>query len=328
MRLPGCVACFTLNARTERLTRAMKDLRRCIELADEQHGLATREQIRNLGLSNYTIRSRIGRGEWEPFGKRVLRIGAAPDSWRQQVLALCLSIPGTVASHRSAGALYGLDGIRPREIELLTTSATTPKTGLAGKIRRTNYLPDGDVVPMHGIPSTVPARTLLDLGGVVSPPTHLRAVEDALVRKLVTPAQLWEMLDRTGACGRPGTAALRSALTSLDMTRPPPESVLEKRCLSAIESAGLLRPRRQWWVTLTADWSVRIDLAYPGQLIGIEADGFQFHSARPDFERDRLRQNALVARGWRILRFTSADAERPSRFLKDLSLLLSHPTHL
>lgn len=306
----------------------MIDLRSCIDLAAEQHGLVTRDQVRSLGLSDFAVRSRIGRGEWEPLGKRVLRVGATPDSWRQQLLALCLSVPGTVASHRSAGALYGLDGIRPREIEIVTTAVTTPKTGLSGKIRRTKYLPDEDVAPVQGIPSTVPGRTLLDLGGVVSPPTHLRAVEDALVRNLVTPAQLWEMLDRTGACGRPGTAALRSILTSLDLSRPPSESVLEKRCLQVIEAAGLQCPKRQWWVRLAADWNVRLDLAYPPRLIGIEADGFQFHSARPDFERDRLRQNALVARGWRILRFTSADAERPGRFLADLRLLLSAPSHL
>lgn len=306
----------------------MRDLTDCIELAREQYGLCTRDQLRAMGLTHHTIRSRIERGEWEPVGKGVLRIGGTPDSWRQQLLSLCLSIPGSVASHRSAGALYRLDGIRPREIELVTTSTRTPRTGLGGKIRRTNYLPDDDVVPIHGIPSTAPARTLLDIGGVVGPPTHVRAVEDALVRKLVTPAQLWETLDRTSACGRPGTRALRDALATLDLSRPPAESVLEKRCLKIIGSADLPQPKRQWWVRLSRDWTIRLDLAYPKRLIGIEADGFEFHSARPDFERDRLRQNALVARGWRILRFTSADAERPSRFLDDLRLLISHATAL
>lgn len=305
------------------MTGAMKDLTSCIELAQAQHGLVTRSQLRSLGLSHHAVRCRLARGEWESVGKGVLRIGAAPDSWRQQLLALCLSIPGTVASHRSAAALYGL--MQARELEVLTTSPRTPRMGMAGKIHKTNYLLDDDVVPVHGIPSTVPARTLLDLGGILGPPTHLRALEDALVRKLVTPAQLWETLDRTAACGRPGTASLRSLLTTLDVSRPPTESVLEKRCLSIIAAARLLLPRRQWWVSLTSDWIVRIDLAYPERLIGIEVDGFEFHSAKPDFERDRRRQNALVARGWRILRLTAADAERPGRFLNDLRLLLTAP---
>lgn len=44
----------------------------------------------------------------------------------------------------------------------------------------------------------------------------------------------------------------------------------------------------------------------------VEIDGFAFHSAGADFQRDRTRQNALVAAGWTVLRFTWADlTERP-----------------
>ena len=297
----------------------------CIELANEQYGLVTRKQLRSLGLSHHALRRRLEQGEWEALGKGVVRLGASPDSWRQRLLGLCLSLPGTVASHRSAAALYGIGGIPAREIEVLTTCKRTPRIGMAGKIHRTNYLVDDDVVPVHGIPATAPARTLLDLGGIVGPATQLRAVEDGLSRRLVTPAQLWEMLDRTAACGRPGSAGLRSLLETLDVSRPPTESVLETRCLSIIKKAGLPFPSRQWWVTLTPEWVVRLDLAYAKVRIGIEADGFEFHSAKPDFEHDRRRQNALVARGWRILRFTAADAERPGAFLRDLRRLLSTP---
>jgi very-short-patch-repair endonuclease len=67
----------------------------------------------------------------------------------------------------------------------------------------------------------------------------------------------------------------------------------------------------------------RLDLAYPKKMIAIEADGFEFHSSLVDFLRDRARQNALVALGWRVLRFTSADAKRPNRFLADLADLMA-----
>ena len=48
-----------------------------------------------------------------------------------------------------------------------------------------------------------------------------------------------------------------------------------------------------------------IDMAYPEQMIAIEADGFDFHRGRAVFDSDRARQNDLVNLGWLVLRFTS-----------------------
>ena len=36
----------------------------------------------------------------------------------------------------------------------------------------------------------------------------------------------------------------------------------------------------------------------------MEADSFEFHAARKGFDRDCRRYNALVVRGWLVLRFT------------------------
>jgi len=44
------------------------------------------------------------------------------------------------------------------------------------------------------------------------------------------------------------------------------------------------------------------DVAFPEQRIAIEVDGRRHHADR--FEEDRLRQNEIVLRGWRVLRFT------------------------
>jgi very-short-patch-repair endonuclease len=62
----------------------------------------------------------------------------------------------------------------------------------------------------------------------------------------------------------------------------------------------------------------RLDAAYPALRIGIEADGYEWHSSPPDWLRDRRRQNALVSREWTILRFCREDAARPAPFVADL----------
>jgi very-short-patch-repair endonuclease len=46
--------------------------------------------------------------------------------------------------------------------------------------------------------------------------------------------------------------------------------------------------------------------------LAIEIDGWAYHSDVDRFQRDRRRQNVLVALGWTVLRFTWADlTQRP-----------------
>jgi very-short-patch-repair endonuclease len=47
----------------------------------------------------------------------------------------------------------------------------------------------------------------------------------------------------------------------------------------------------------------RIDFALPARMIGIELDGHATHSSTQAIARDRQRQRALEAAGWRIIRF-------------------------
>jgi very-short-patch-repair endonuclease len=51
----------------------------------------------------------------------------------------------------------------------------------------------------------------------------------------------------------------------------------------------------------------RVDFAYPERKLAIEVDGFQFHSGRESFDRDRRRLSAISALGWRLQLVTKAD---------------------
>jgi len=52
---------------------------------------------------------------------------------------------------------------------------------------------------------------------------------------------------------------------------------------------------------------VFLDGAYTEVLLGIEADSYRHHSSRTDWSRDRVRNRALTAVGWRILPVTWDD---------------------
>jgi very-short-patch-repair endonuclease len=74
-----------------------------------------------------------------------------------------------------------------------------------------------------------------------------------------------------------------------------------------LHEAGVPAPAVQYIVT--DDDGVfrgRADLAWPDKKVLVEFDG-DLHRERGVFVKDLRRQNALIAAGWVILRFSSAD---------------------
>ena len=52
----------------------------------------------------------------------------------------------------------------------------------------------------------------------------------------------------------------------------------------------------------------RIDFAFPLEKVAIEFDGYRYHGfSRKGFREGLVRQNLLVAHGWRVLRYTLTD---------------------
>lgn len=51
----------------------------------------------------------------------------------------------------------------------------------------------------------------------------------------------------------------------------------------------------------------RLDFAHEGDKIAIELDGYEYHSSKDQFTKDRQRQRELEQLGWRILRFSGRE---------------------
>jgi very-short-patch-repair endonuclease len=85
-------------------------------------------------------------------------------------------------------------------------------------------------------------------------------------------------------------------------------SALEDRFVRLIVRAKLPEPVRQFEVRDDQGrFIARLDFAYPAARIAIEIDGFAFHSGRRAWQKDLVRQNALVDARWVVLRFTKLD---------------------
>ena len=129
-----------------------------------QHGVFTLAQALTSGFSRATVRRRIEQGVWEELAPRVYRVALAGDAdWRALTLATALSTGG-VACRRSALALYGLWSVPQRPEVLVPRRA---RTAQRLPQRSTDSLPRRDVTQVDRVPVTTPARTLIDVGGLL-----------------------------------------------------------------------------------------------------------------------------------------------------------------
>jgi very-short-patch-repair endonuclease len=67
-----------------------------------------------------------------------------------------------------------------------------------------------------------------------------------------------------------------------------------------------------------------IDVAFPDVKVAIEVDGWAWHVDVDRFRTDRRKQNAPVAAGWTVLRFTWLDLQkRPTAVVAEIESVLA-----
>lgn len=288
----------------------------CARLASAQHGVITRQQALEAGLSKSAIYRRTICGEWALIYPGVYRLASVPKSWEQELMGACLWMgKGAVVSHQSAAAVLRLDGFRPGPLEFSSPRKIKPRAGLL--MHRSDRWLQHDVTAVDGIPVTSPTRTLLDLGAVAGSDLVDLALEDALRKRLTSlPRLRWE-IRQIGGRGRRGTLILRELLEQRGSGQAHSESALEVQLLQLIRKASLPLPVSQYEVKVAGKLIARLDFAYPGALLAVEADGYRYHSGHGAWQKDRARQNALMDAGWRVLHVTSEDLRvQPQRVVR------------
>jgi hypothetical protein len=282
-----------------------------------QHGLATVEQLRNLGVTRQMVRTRLASGLWVKADSAVIRLAPMPVTWEGEVLARVLAAgPGAMASHRTAGALWGLDGRRRGVAEVtIPRGRTHRRSGV--RVHESGDLHLVTPASCSGIPTTPVARTILDLGAVVPVEEVQLAIDSARRRRMTDWDQLLDVLVTHARPGRPGVGPLRRLLDRHYDEEAVTDSAFERLVMILLATAGLPRPIVHHVIPVEGATYV-VDLAYPDPMVAIELDG-GVHLERTVWERDHVRQNALVLAGWTILRFTWRDYSRqPTRIVTEI----------
>ncbi len=284
-------------------------------IASTNYGVISRAAARSCGLTDRQIDGLVARGEWERAASAVYRVASTPLLARTP-LAVALAATGGVASHRSAAELLGLLDTVPAAPEILLRGANRYRGPVV--VHRTILFEPADRARTDGLYSTNVARTLFDLGGVLSEFELEGLVHRALSARRVTRSRLIERFDALASRGRVGTAAMRAILDRMPSDQPALESHVEVRIIDVLRRHGVPLPDRQVVVHIGRA-NYRLDFAYRDAKVFLEGDGFGIHARRDVFESDRLRQNALVIAGWLPLRYTDRALRlRPSAIASEV----------
>jgi hypothetical protein len=271
------------------------------DIAESQDGLFTRSQARAEGFSDGRQRRLLRAGIWVPVAGRALRNRAVDvGPWQR---ARAVSLTGLVASHDTAGQLWSLatdralHGIsRTRRVDSITIHRLA--------------LSEPDVISVRGVRVTTPGRTLADLLCWLAPIEAAPFVTDGLRRGVLTIADIDLAAER--ARGRWGAWMARYLARSCAGN---PHSFLEWSAQHVIRGLG---PGWEFNVAIhdQAGLVGIVDALHRPTMTVVEFDGRAFHGD-DRFQRDRTRDQRLVALGFLVIRFTHEDVERRPREFED-----------
>ena len=212
-------------------------------------------------------------------------------------MAVLRAGPGAVAASDSAAEVHGWDLPAPPEKPKLIVPLGS--RSYPGAYRAA--LPADDVMVAGVLPVTTPVRTGLDIAASATIDHSVTVLDSALRSGTVSPAQLHEYFNSSARRGA------RAARRALGLTDPGSGSVPESQARLLFWRAQLPPPVTQHPIYVDGVFIARPDFVWLAAKLVIEIDGFRYHSAFGDFQRDRDRQNALVQAGWTVLRFTVYD---------------------
>lgn len=171
------------------------DRRGLLDLATEQHGHFTAAQARACGYSWSLLTHHVASGTFTRVRRGLYRFSEFPPSPREHVVAAWLAAgkQDAVVSHASALDLLDLSDVIPDSVHLTVPRSRRGYQAPPGVTVHTTSRPfrRGETLVRDGIRLTAAARSIVDSAEWgIDPDQVVRAVRQALLRGLSTPAEM------------------------------------------------------------------------------------------------------------------------------------------
>lgn len=281
------------------------------DLLRNHDGVITLAQAQQVGLGRDDVHYRVRTGQWRRCARGVYfaddrqfgdnaRIRVGVWSYGHQA----------VASGLAAAWWHGLTQFAPETVEVTVPRGRRLRFQPGTRLRRRDLDPAEVVIRNHlrvtALPLTVVEAAVRRRGGA--------KLMDSALQRHVDLSALWKAhLNNKGRHGAPAARILLRAAE--DGTRSAAERLLGK----LLRQAGI-----SGWKTNHPVAGYKGDYVFPAVKLILETDGWAFHSDVEDFNRDRVRQNALILAGYQVLRFTWLDlTEYPERVIAQIQRALS-----
>jgi predicted transcriptional regulator of viral defense system len=173
---------------------------RLADLAAENYGYLTTEEVEKEGIDPHRLLELARRGQLERRARGLYRLPLIPptpvDAYREATLWPRGS--QGVISHATALDLYELGDANPAKIHLTLPRAHRPRREIPSQyILHHEDLRPGDVRLHEGIPVVSPAKAIAQ-SRALGPELLRAAIEDGLRRVLLRPADAEELRDELG----------------------------------------------------------------------------------------------------------------------------------
>ena len=280
------------------------------ELATRQHGVVSTRQLAALGYSPSSASKAAKVGRLRRVHRGVYMVGHERLTWHGRCMAALLACRPSVASHQAAAWLWGLLRYQPEKIDLTAPTQRHPRRAF---VAHWAVLRPADIAVVDKIPLTSLARTKLDLAAVLSEQRLGGLLERSEELGLLDLTALEEVcahfshhagcspLKRASAIYKPEPALTRSGL--------------ERRFLELVRKAGLPQPAMNYVVA-----GMELDAYWERERFVVELDVYETHGTRGAFERDRIRQDDLLALGIEMIRVTGPRLRRePDAIMRRLA---------
>lgn len=209
---------------------------------------------------------------------------------------------GTVISHGSAAELLGLWKKRVAVIDVIPPNWSGRKIPNI-RWHRVRLPLDDEIEIRDGIPCTTLSRTLVDMAGRTGWDSMRGLVEQAAILRRLDIDEIERILERGRRRGAPRLRTILAPWRRSPEQRPVLRSRLEARLFPRLIEEGLPVPRSNVKLRIEAQ-CIEADLLWEEQRLVIETDGEETHGTPMAFQRDRKRDQILVAAGYRTARVT------------------------